>query len=99
MDIRRQRAQDFGAMEIDLKDVDFTPELLGLVPAEYALKLRVLPISARPGFIVVAVDDPSDLDAIDSLQEALGREVELCVAHTDQLNEFIARLYGRDRDR
>jgi hypothetical protein len=44
----------------------------------------------------LALADPSDLDAIDSLQHLLGRDLELCVAEASQIDEFIQRLYGRE---
>jgi hypothetical protein len=37
------RAAHFGAEEVDLRKVTFTPELLAYVPAEYARLYRVLP--------------------------------------------------------
>jgi hypothetical protein len=44
----------------------------------------------------LALADPSDLDAIDSLHDLLHRDLELCVAEASQLDEFIERLYGRE---
>jgi type IV pilus assembly protein PilB len=88
------RAAHFGAMEIDLKDVVFTPELLACVPAQLARRHRVLPIRSSPDKLLLAVADPSDLDAIDSLYHSLQRDLELCVAEARQLDEFIRRLYG-----
>jgi hypothetical protein len=49
--------------------------------------------SARPGVVVLALDDPSDLAAIDSLHQLLDRDLELCIADSKQLGEFIGRLY------
>jgi hypothetical protein len=89
------RAEHFGADEVDLRDVSVTPELLACVPAESARRYRVLPVFSSPDKLRVALADPSDLDAIDSLQHLLRRDLELCVAEESQLNEFIERLYGR----
>jgi MSHA biogenesis protein MshE len=89
------RAEHFGADEIDLSQVAFTPELLGCVPAEYARHYRVLPVFSSPDKLRLALADPSDLDAVDSLNHLLRRDIELCVAEESQLNEFIDRLYGR----
>jgi type IV pilus assembly protein PilB len=88
------RAEHFGADEIDLRNVRFTPELLACVPAEIARKYRVLPVSDSSQHLRIAVADPSDIDAIDSLNHALKRDLEMCVAEAGQLDEFIERLYG-----
>ena len=89
-------AEHFGAEEIDLRDVSFTPELLASIPAEFARRYRVLPISSSPLEILVALADPSDLEAIDWLHTLVQRDVALCVAYASQLDEFIGRLYGED---
>ena len=90
------RAAHFGADEVDLRNVQFTPELLACVPAASARRYRVLPVFSTPDKLRVAVADPADLDAIDSLQHLLRRDLELCVAEQAQLDEFIERLYGRE---
>jgi hypothetical protein len=90
------RAVHFGAEEVDLRLVAFSPELLACVPAESARRYRVLPIASSPDKLRLALADPSDLDVIDSLHHLLHRDLELCVAEESQLNEFIERLYGRE---
>jgi len=90
------RAAHYGADEVDLRKVAFTPELLACVPPEAARRYRVLPIFSSPGKLRLALADPSDLDAIDSLCHLLHRDLELCVAESGQLDEFIGRLYGQE---
>ena len=86
----------YGAMEIDLRNVEFTPELLASIPARFARRCRVLPVSSSPHEFVVALADPSDLEAIDSVHNLVQRDVSLCLADASQLDEFIGRLYGED---
>ena len=90
------QAAHFGAEEVDLREVAFTPELLACVPAECARRYRVLPVFSTPGRLRLALADPADLDVIDSLTHLLRGELELCVAEASQLGEFIERLYGRE---
>jgi general secretion pathway protein E/type IV pilus assembly protein PilB len=87
------RAAHFGAEETDLRNVPFTAELLACVPAHLARRHRVLPVFNSPAVLRLAVADPADLDALDSLTNILQRNLELCVAEVDQLDEFIKRLY------
>jgi len=88
------RASHFGAEEVDLRKVAFTPELLARVPPDCARRFRLLPIFSSPDKLRLAVADPSDLHAIDSVQHMLHSDLELCVAEAGQLDEFIDRLYG-----
>lgn len=83
----------FGAEEVDLRNVRFTAELLACVPAHVARRYQVIPVFDSPSVLRLAIADPSDLDALDSLNHLLQRELELCVAEDSQLVEFIARLY------
>jgi Type II secretion system (T2SS), protein E, N-terminal domain len=92
--ISQVRAEHFGAEEVDLRRIEFTAELLGCVPAHIARRYQVLPVSDSPALLRIAIADPSDLDAIDSLTHLLRRELELCVADESQLAEFIGRLYA-----
>jgi type II secretory ATPase GspE/PulE/Tfp pilus assembly ATPase PilB-like protein len=90
------RAGHFGAEEVDLRRVVFTPELLACVPAESARRYRALPVFNSREMLRLAVADPSNLDAIDALHHLLRRDLELCVAEESQLEEFIERLYGQE---
>jgi hypothetical protein len=90
------RAAHFGADEVDLRGVSFTPELLACVPVETVRRYRVLPVFSSPSKLRLALADPSDLDTIDSLAHLLRRDLELCVAEAGELDAFIERLYGRE---
>ena len=85
---------DFGAKKFDLREVRFTPELLRCVPAEVARLYRVLPVAVSPRCVCLAVADASDVDVLDSLAHVLKRDIEVGVAESSQLTEFIRRLYG-----
>jgi type IV pilus assembly protein PilB len=89
------RDEYFRTETVDLRSVQFTPDLLRCVPADIARRYRVLPIAEdTPISLIIAVADPSDLDAIDGIHFALRRHVGLRVADPRQLDEFIERLYG-----
>jgi type II secretory ATPase GspE/PulE/Tfp pilus assembly ATPase PilB-like protein len=89
------RAAHFGAKEIDLRTVQFTADLLACIPAELARRYRVLPILSLPEKLQVAIADPSDLETLHALQNVIQRDLELFVAESWQLDEFIGRLYGQ----
>jgi len=87
-------AEHFGAELVDLKEVDFSDDLLACVPGVLVRRWRALPVSNAGRTLKVALADPSDLAAIESLHNTLHREVEICVADESQLDLFIERLYG-----
>jgi type IV pilus assembly protein PilB len=83
----------FGAAYIDLSEVQFTPELLRLIPAKMVRKYQVLPVFEMPDRVGIATADPTDLNAIDDLVHFLDRTVELLITDKTQLKTFIERLY------
>ena len=87
------RAEHFGAEEVDLRRIAFTPELLASVPAEVVRRHRVLPVGASRRHLRIAIADPSDLGAIEAVHTVVQRDVELIVAEESQIEEFITRLY------
>lgn len=90
----RNIAAQFGAEVVDLEIVHFSPELLRSISAELVHQCRVLPVFESGDRLIIAMSDPSDLPALDRLQTALNREIEIQVAKESQLNLFIERLYG-----
>ena len=84
----------FGAEKIDLKTVQFSPELLRCIPAHVARHYRALPVATSSKSLCIAVADASDIDVTDSLSHILRRDFDLRVADRAQLEEFIQRLYG-----
>ena len=85
---------NFGAEPVDLSQVHFTPELLRLIPAGMVHKYRVLPVNKDGENVVIAIADPTDLNAIDQLTRFFNDTIELRVADKSQLDTFILRLYG-----
>ena len=94
MDILKRKAAAYGADLVDLTTVQFTTQLLRCIPKEVVRKYGVLPIAESGHCLIVAVANPSDLDAVDGLRLELGRELELHVAEKSQLYSFIDSLFG-----
>lgn len=84
---------EFGAEHIDLSHVQFTPELLRSIPIELVRRFRVLPVSQSQTQVCIAMADPSDLNAVDSLAHFCNRIVHISVADQDQIAGFIQCLY------
>jgi len=73
------------------------PEVLELVPAELAEKHRCLPLALKQEgaaqSLYLAMMDPSDLEAVEAVRVASGREVRIVLAAPSDLEAGIARFY------
>lgn len=91
-------ADEFGMPMIDMTDVRPSGELMALLPRNLAVKYTAFPISRDSNSVRVAIGDPLDVDAIDSLSHYLKMSVEPVVAPTDEIKAHIDRFYGKDEE-
>jgi hypothetical protein len=85
-----------GVPQMDVRQIDVLPQVLKLVPHRLADQFTVLPITTKePKSLVLAMSDPSDLNAIDSVRFASGLHVEPVVASHSALRKAISDLYRR----
>ncbi len=89
-------ADALGTDFVDVSDSDIAPEILRLIPGGLARLHRALPIAASDNTLTVALVDPLDLRAAEDLRFALGKDVHVVVAPTDQIEGRIERYYGSD---
>ncbi len=89
-------ADALGTDFVDLSDSDIAPEILRLIPGGLARLHHALPIAASDNTLTVALVDPLDLRAAEDLRFALGKDVHVVVAPTDQIEDRIERYYGSD---
>lgn len=89
------KAAYFGVEAVNLADYRLADEVIGLVPRHVAKKFNAVPVAQNEtGAVVVALADPSDIDAIDGLRHALNREIELRVATLGDIEAALGRYYG-----
>jgi len=89
-------ADAIGTDFIDLTDFEIAPEILRSVPSGLARLYRALPIAAVDNTLSVALVDPLDLRAAEDLRFALGKDVHVVVAPTNEVEERIKRYYGTE---
>lgn len=70
-----------------------TAEALDLVSHELCTRYGVVPLSARPRRITIAMHDPLDLRAIDDLQFQTGRLASPVIATPTVVNACLAQMY------
>src|SRR2546423_9212262 len=70
------------------------PAVIRQISAVDACRFKVIPVAFGETGLVVAVSDPLDIDAIDSLSFLLQREVELVCASPEKIREALIKYYG-----
>src|SRR6266446_4899159 len=89
-------ADALGTEVIDLDRVEFTPQILHLIPAGLARLHRALPIGRQDNAIRVALVDPLDTQTIEDLRFALGHDIQLVIAPARRIEERLRKHYGED---
>lgn len=89
-------AEALGSEVVDLDEVEFSPQILRLIPAGLARLHRALPIGEADNAIRVALVDPLDTPTIEDLRFALGRDIDLVLAPSLQIEERLRKHYGED---
>ena len=89
-------ANGLGTDLVDLTERDIAPEILRLIPSGLARLHGALPVEMSGTTLRVTLVDPFDLQAADDLRFALGKDVQIVVSPTDQVEELIKQHYGTD---
>jgi type IV pilus assembly protein PilB len=93
LDILRTTAAEAG---VDLiEKIDTVPdEAVKAVPRQLAYRLAVMPLHLEGRHLRVALTDPFNFDAIDTLAKELRLEIDPVVAPADQIELALKRHYG-----
>ena len=88
-------AVNAGMEFVDLSEVVPTPELLDAMPGDVASKYKAVPVGLDYGQIVVAVADPLNFEAMDSLPHLLnGASLSFVCATSSQIEQYLTEFYG-----
>jgi type IV pilus assembly protein PilB len=89
-------ADALGTEYVDLSDKEIPPAVLKLIPSGLARLHRALPIGMSGNTLRVALVDPLDPRAAEDLRFAIGKDVDVVVAPTEQIESRIKEYYGSD---
>ena len=89
-------ADALGTDYVHLAEREIAPEILRFVPSGLARLHGALPIEMSGHSLRVALVDPLDLRAADDLRFALGKDIQIVVSPTDQIEQRIKQYYGTD---
>jgi type IV pilus assembly protein PilB len=107
-----QILQDFGIMDLDailetisnymgapvvqLKDINFSPELLKAIPGNTARMYRCVPVGVTDTAIQVAFEDPLNPGRVDEVSFIVKRDIQPAIANPADISKTIERYYGQD---
>ncbi len=89
-------AEALGTDYIDLTECEIAQEVLRFVPAGMARLHGALPIDMIGNVLRVALVDPLDPRAAEDLHFALGKDIQVVVSPTEQIEELIKQYYGSE---
>ena len=92
-------AQRLDVPLVRLPQVSADPATACLLRPEQARRLRVVPLRAAHGLLAVAMEDPSDSDALAAVEFLSGNRVLPLMATARGIREAIARSYDQVEDR
>src|SRR5438093_5145446 len=91
-------AGHLGTEVVELRELEFTPEILQTVPATAARMHQCLPVAVHGSTVRVALSDPLNPAAIDELGYLTGKEVQVVVADPAQIEKAINKHYGEESE-
>jgi type IV pilus assembly protein PilB len=92
-------AEEFGMPLVDLPALRVpSVEAMTLLPRALATRYNVFPIAKDGGVLKLAISDPLDVDAIDSLSHVIKLTIEPSVAPAGEIKHAITRFYGKDAE-
>jgi type IV pilus assembly protein PilB len=97
-DILQVIAHHMGTQVVSVRDREFAPDLLKIIPANLARMYQCIPVSAENGTVQIALADPLDPARADEIQFAIKKDVQVVVADPTEIQKAIERLYGGETE-
>ena len=93
-DVAQVLAANAGTEFVDLETTSIHPDVYDAVPEDVARRYRVVPVADDGLYLTVAVADPLDFEALDTLPHVLNRELlTVCSTHA-AITQMIRAHYG-----
>jgi type IV pilus assembly protein PilB len=93
-DVGRSLATNAGIHFVHLTDLSYQPGITEAVSEEIARRYHVIPVQDDGLVLTLAVSDPLDFEALDSLPHLLGREISLVCATRADIQDHLRQFYG-----
>src|ERR1700723_1187701 len=87
-------SQQYRVPTVNLEEYEIDPEILKLVPKEPCERHKVIPVSRTGNALIVAMADPTNLNAIDDLKFLTGYNIEPVIASETSIHNSIEKYYN-----
>lgn len=95
-DLMKTLAADAGIPYVLLTDVIPEHSAIAIVPENIARRHTALPLRQENGKLLVAMDNPFDMEAVTAIERAAGRTIKVLAAPRDSINSLLRRAYHGD---
>ncbi|MBV11939.1 ATPase, T2SS/T4P/T4SS family [Rubinisphaera sp.] len=93
--LREYQSAALGYEMIDLTAIEPDPSVIEQVPESVARENIVFPVEMRGESLVVAMNDPMNLEVLDKLRFILNRDIQVVVASMEAIQAAINTHYGQ----
>jgi type IV pilus assembly protein PilB len=97
-ELTRALAKQYRVPAVDLERVHIDPKVVKLIPAELAIKHMVLPLRRVGRMLTLAMANPTDVGAIDSIKFVTRHDVEPVIVGEYTLKRFLEQHYQKEDD-
>jgi type IV pilus assembly protein PilB len=87
-------SQQYRVPTVNLDEYEIEPDILKLVPKEPCERHKVVPVSRTGNSLIVAMADPTNLNAIDDLKFLTGYNIEPVIASETAIQLTIEKYYN-----
>ena len=81
---------------VDLFNYHIDPKIIALVPENIARKYNLIPIDIKDGELLVVMNDPFNIFAIDDIKLLTGMKVNIALSSSYSINNMINKHYTRE---
>ena len=79
---------------VNLTEFDIEPEVMKLIPAEFARTHSLIPLMLHKDRLIVAMEDPSNSEALNMLHFMSGHVIEHVLGAAEEIDYAISQHYG-----
>ncbi len=88
-------SKQYGVPSINLSEFEIAVDVIRQIPPEVAQKYQIVPVNRAGSTLIVAMNDPSNIFAIDDIKFMTGFNVEVVVATESSIKTAIDQYYDQ----
>ena len=93
-DVSRTLAVNAGIPFVNLSELSYEPGITEAVGEDIAKRYKVIPVEDDGLVLTIAVADPLDFEALDSVPHLIGRDIGMVCATPSDISEHLRQFYG-----